>query len=1177
MLTMTFGSKGERTLDAWRGASKSVRRFRSGELIVARVVAVVFLASLAIAQSTTGSIYGQISDPSHALVVNANVTAISQATGVSYPATSDSQGNYAVLNVPPGIYNVTVEKEGFDLASIKDVRIVIDQKQLINFELKIGAVSTVETVTAAPTMLKTESVETGDVIESHDMLNLPLEGRHFYDLTLLSAGVTYGAGNTNTFNFAVNGQREYANAIQIDGVDSTTNRTQDITATPSVDAIEEFKVATSTFSAEFGSSAGGEVSIQTKAGTNQWHGDAYEFFRPNFTAAKDYGIYGNSILPSILKQHNYGGTFGGPIRKNKTFFFASYEGVRLRTASNYIDNVPPINQIKVLPDGSVDLSGLIDPLAGTPNVPAGQVIPIFDPQVSFSSSGTASRQFPGNIIPASEVSKAGLNTLLNFFPKPNLPGSLNGWFKNLSVHAPDNQDTKLADARIDHNFSDNDRLSGVFHYNYGTIYIAGPYGNLATVPNAGDNDFGQNEESGAEEYSVSETHLLSTRFINEVRFGYTHYYQAQYPLLSGANLASEYGVGNISEPGFPATYGYPYIQLYSGYFTGGSTYKPYYVRDHNWQLSDNVTISGVGKHEFKFGGDFRRLHSNPEFSLFPTGYQYYGAYYEPATSDPTYSYFNPSAWFPNGGSDISDLLVGLPYEMDIGLQLTNPHTQTWEMHFYGEDTCKVSPRLTLNYGIRYEFQAPYAEASNYAANYDPTTKSMLLAGRGGNSAALMNSRWNDFAPRVGFAFQVNPKTVLRGGYGIFYSPENDAREDILTKNYPFNEQDQYFDIYYNGPCEVSAKVPYCDGMYDYQLDAGIPRNTTINIPSGASSIPTASIPQGYLLTNYYVNPKLRTGYSEQFNLALQRELGSNFTVEAAFVGTKSHHLSYEIGDINMNFTTGNDGLIDPNLGKIQALNDLGWAEYDSLQIKVTKRVSNNLNFLANYTYSHNIDNGPSPFNLGQNSDYPQNPYDLNAEIASADNDLRHNFIFSGLYRLPIGKGQALFSHWGRIPDAMLGGWQLNGILSMHTGTPVNVVRGAPLNTCPGARPDLVGDPNGAPPTAPPGSGPPAAPDRGYYAFNVAAFAVPTSLTGCTPGTAGRNLIVGPGFINTDASIFKEFGIRENMKLQTRLELFNAFNTPHFNNPDGLFTDGTFGQITSVGEMRVVQLAAKFIF
>ncbi len=1182
MLTTSFFSRVRGIRSIARGAvgiKETSKRNSGGACPALAVVAFLLplLVSAAVAQSTTGSVYGQITDQSGAVVVGARVTALNSATGVSYPGRSDTVGNYTVFNLLPGVYDVTVEQDGFESTVIKNVRIVIDQKQLLNFRLKVGAVAAVATVTAAPTMLQTQSAETGDVIQSHDILNLPLQGRNFYSLTGLAAGVTSGAGNTNTFNFAMNGQREYANSIQIDGVESTSNRTQDITATPSVDAVEEFKVATSSFSAEFGSSAGGEVSIQTKSGSNQWHGDAYEFFRPNFTAAKDYGIYGNYIPPSILKQHNYGGTLGGPIVKNKTFFFVSYEGVHQSSAANYIDSVPPINQIKVLPDGSVDLSGLIDPLAGQNGVPAGQVIPIFDPQVSFQNYGGFAQQFPGNVIPASEVSTAGLNTLLHFFPKPNVTGSDNGWFKNYLVSAPDKTISKVADARLDQNFSDNDRLSVVFHYNYGTIYDAGPYGNNATVPNAGDNDFGNNQESGAQEYAVSEIHLFSTRFFNEARFGYTNYYLNQYPLLQGQNLANQYGMANVSVPGFPATYSYPYVQLYSGYFTGGSSYKPFYIRDRNWQLSDSVTLSGVGKHEFKFGGDFRRLNSYPNFSLFPTGYQYYGAYFSPSTSDPTFGYFNPYAWFPNGGSDISDLLVGVPFVTDVGLQLTNPHTRSWEMHFFGTDTYRVTPRLTLTYGLRYEFQAPYTEANNQAANYDPKTDSMLLAGRGGNSAGLMNSRWNNFAPRVGFAFQVTPKTVLRGGYGLFYSPENDAREDILTKNYPFAELSSYENYYYLGPCQVTTQNPVCNGTYNYQLDQGIPRNTTVAIPSGASSIPTASIPQGALLTSYYVNPTMKTGYAEQYNLALQRELGSNFTLEAAFVGMKSHHLSYEIGDVNFDLATGSDGLLTPNLGKIQALTDLGWSEYDSLQVKLTKRVSKNLNFLANYTYSHNIDNGPSPFNLGQNSDYPQNPYDLNAEVASADNDVRHNFVFSGLYQLPIGRGQKFFANWGRVEQFMLGGWQLNGILALHTGNPVNVVRGAALNTCPGVRPDLVGDPNGTPPPAPNGSGPAAAPDRGYYAFNVAAFSVPSTLTGCTPGTAARNMITGPGFASADASIFKEFGIKEDIKLQARFEVFNITNTPHFGNPDGVITDGTFGQLTRAGQMRVVQLAAKLIF
>jgi len=1119
-------------------------------------VAVLFalLGPTVIAQSTTGSIYGQITDQSGALVVGARVTALNSATGVSYQGSSDAEGNYTVFNLPPGVYNATVEKEGFDSAAIRDVRIVIDQKQLLNFRLKIGAVATVEMVTAAPTMLQTESAETGEVIQSHEILDLPLLGRTFYELTLLTAGVSYGAGNTNAFNFSVNGQREYANSIQIDGVESTTNRTQDITATPSVDSVEEFKVSTSDYAAEFGNSAGGVVSIQTKSGTNKLHGTAYEFFRPNFTAARSYGFTGAHIPPSELKQHNYGGTLGGPIFKNKTFFFISYEGTKEEQNLNSLYDTPPINEITVNPDGSVDLSKLLDPLAGT-------TIPIYDPATSV--------QFAGNVIPANRISKAGLNVLQDFFAKPNLPGDDFGWYQNYLANAPVTFSQKQADARLDHNFSDNDRFSAVFHYNDSQNLTENLYYGHTVVPGADDTDFAQNELSGAEEFSIGETHLFSARFFNEARLGYTAYHQDQYSLLNGHDWSTQYGVGNIAIPGFPATDAFPYIQA-AYYFTGGSSYKPYYVRDNNYQFTDNIVLSGVGKHEFKFGGDFRRLHSNPTFSIFPTGYQYYaGGYFgQSLTSDPSLANPNYSAWFPWGGSEISDLLLGLPQSVSIGLQLTNPHTRSWEMEFYGQDTYKFSPRLTLNYGLRYEYMAPYTEEHNDMANYDPASDSMLLAGRGSNPAGLIQSRKTNFAPRLGVAYQLDPKTVLRAGYGLFFSPENDGREDVLTKNVPFAELNTYTNTH---------------SQTNYLLDTGVPRNTTIAIPSGASSIPTSTIPDGTSFTAYDINPKMRTGYTEMFNVSVQRELGSNLTLDTAFVGARSHELSYRVGNINTDDPVSGLPRVTPYLNQVQFLSDQGWAEYNALQVKLTKRVSHDLNFLASYTYGHNLDNGPAPFDLGQNNNYPQDPYNLNAEIASADDDVRHNFVFSGLYRLPVGKGQKFLGSAGRATDLIVGGWQLNAIFSMRTGTPVNVVRGASLNTCPGVRPNLIGDPNGTPPPAPSGATP-SIPDRGYYAFNIAAFDSTPFTVGtpsyCTPGTAGRNLITGPGYVNLDSSLFKEFAITETARIQARFEFFNTLNTPHFSGPDGLATDGTFGQIDFTNgnsNMRIAQAAVKIIF
>ncbi len=432
----------------------------------------------------------------------------------------------------------------------------------------------------------------------------------------------------------------------------------------------------------------------------------------------------------------------------------------------------------------------------------------------------------------------------------------------------------------------------------------------------------------------------------------------------------------------------------------------------------------------------------------------------------------------------------------------------------------------------------------------------------------MNARWNQFAPRFGVAFQINPRTVLRGGWGLFYSPENDAREDLLTKNFPFAIQQAWNNIPYDGPCFGNS----CNGSYFYQIDQGIPRISTPPIPPGASSIPSSAIPtlipNGNSETTFYINPNIKTGYSESFNVALQREVGSNFTVEAAFVASRGHHLSYEVGDLNMDLSTQKDGLIDTNLGQIQGLTDLGWSEYNSLQVKVTKRVSKNLNFLANWTYSHAMDNGPAPFDLGHiNSDNPQDPYDLNAEIASSDFDVRHSFNFSGLYHLPVGRGQRFLGNLGRPEELVLGGWQLNGILGMRTGTPVNVTTASSIQACPGMRPDLVGDPTISKSQR----------TLAEY-FNTKAFVAPTGGQ-CIPGNTPRNVLTGPGYVNADLSLFKDFSITERAKLQTRFEFFNATNTPHFSNPNAdLGTSTTFGSITrTYGNMRIIQVAAKFIF
>lgn len=1109
-----------------------------------------FVESTAMAQDTRASITGTVTDPTGAVISDSEVTALNQDTGVRLNGRTDASGNYVVLNLLPGPYTISATKPGFATAAVNNAILVINQKLRQDFHLKPGAVTDTTTVTSAPAVLQTQSAETGTVIETEDILDLPLEGRVFTDLILLAPGTVPAGGSINTFSASVNGQREYANSIRVDGVESTTNRTQDLTSTPSVDAVQEFKVSTSAYDAELGRSGAGVISIQTKAGTNAFHGDAYEFFRPNFTAARPYS-FGPKPPPSNLKQHNYGGTLGGPIKRNRAFFFASYEGIKTSDSYTILDSTPPIGQINFLPDGSVDLSHLLDPSTGNPIV-------TFDPNAFDPTTGTA-HPFPNDIIPANRVSPAGKAILLNFFPKPNLPGTGNGWFNNFSATAPRPSNGKTGDGRYDETLTHADQLFVVYHYGYSDQDYREPYYGQTVVPGGGDADQANKQNQTTNELSASETHTFGPNKLNEFRFGYTRYNLSQSNQLNGHDYSSQFGVGNITVAGFPATVGFPYIFLGSGYLAGGSTYKPYFVQDVNYQVVDNFSVSQVGRHDLKFGGDFRRLNSHPDFSLFPTGFQYYGSFGASVTSDPTFNHFYPGAFFYTGGSDIADLLLGLPLSVDIGIQLTKPHTQSWEAAAYVQDTFKVNPKLTFNYGIRYEFQNPYTEVHNGISNFDPATKTILVAGLGGNSASLIQARKDQFGPRFGFAYLANESTVVRGGYGIYYSPENDGREDALTKNVPFSNQSVYKNPL-GGP-----------GPYAYQLDTGVPRNTNIILPpSGSGSIDPATIPNANLLTTYYVDPHLKTGTSQLFNFTVQQLLSQTLSLEMGYVGALAHNLSYQIGDINA-APDGSDSRVTPNLGKIQALGAYGWSKYNSLQVKLTKRSSRNLSFLASYTWGHAFDNGPAPFDLGHiNNDEPQDPYNLHAETGSSDFDVRHNFVFSGLYRLPIGRGQHYFSTWNPTTNFLLGGWQLNSIFNMRSGTPVNVVRvNNPTSSFPGLRPDLVGNP-----VLPRGD---RTLDRYFNtdAFNQDRF---TGDMSNAPGTAGRNLFSGPGFINLDSSLFKTFTIREKYNLQTRLEAFNTFNTPHFANPDGNENGGSFGMIRFLnGGPRVLQLAAKFIF
>jgi hypothetical protein len=554
------------------------------------------------------------------------------------------------------------------------------------------------------------------------------------------------------------------------------------------------------------------------------------------------------------------------------------------------------------------------------------------------------------------------------------------------------------------------------------------------------------------------------------------------------------------------------------------------------------------RHSLKLGYEYRHLNSHPDFSLFPTPYEYFGGAYAAMTSDPTYTFYQSDAYYGNGGSEIADLLLGLPYVVMQGLQLTNPDTTSNEQTLYLQDSWQSTSRLNLNYGVRYEYRQPYVEANNNAANFDRSSLNILIANRGSNSRSLVDSNKANFMPRIGAAYMIDNATTVRAGFGLFYTAENDAREDILTKNYPFFTQNEY------------VNSPY---YFSYYLDTGIPRSTTVNLPSGVSSIDMTTVP-GAANETVYSEPKdFPDGYSEMYNLTVQRMLPENLSLEAGYVGGQAHKLSYAVGNYNVS------NHLSSEIGKVQTLLPAGMSNYNALQAKAERRYANGWSVLAAYTYAHSLDNGPAPFDL-RNSSAPQSPFNLNSEYATSAADLKHNVTLSNQIEMPLGRGKRYLHSAAPLVDALIGGWHVNSIASFHTGTPVNVVSNAGYADYPGLRPNLVAGENLTLPHH----------KRTITEwFNTAAF---TSTPGQSnsnpiPGNAGRNLVRGPGYTNVDFSLFKSFSLPETMTLQFRAESFNLLNTPHYDNPNASRNSGSFGAITSAGGLRIMQFALKIIY
>lgn len=1102
-------------------------------------------ASAAGGQATTGSISGHVADPGGAAVAGANVSIRNVDNGLITTATTDRAGEFIETAMPPDHYTITIEKDGFTTAHVAAFKLDIDQKARFEVPLKVGAVSTEVTVSDAAPVLQLQGAETGQVIGAQEIEDLPTLGRDFSTLMFLVPGVVTGTRGANTnLNISVNGQREYSNSYQINGVE-VSGLNNDTNVRPSPDAIQEFKVVTSSYAPEFGRASGGSVLIQTKSGTNNVHGSSFFFYRPSGTAANNYDAAAGTVPTTVQK--NYGGTVGGPLIKDKAFLFLGYEGYRNQFSDSYYgETLVGQNQVTFDSQGNADLSKLKDPYTGNQ-------VPIFDPY--FFEYNYYPQQFPGNIIPYYDVSPAGRKIVQNLYPAAR--GALaNNPYENFQTTQFFYLTSNVGNMRADYTFSQNNRLYLTYDVEQGTYTTTDPYAGAIPQKGGGGADSGGYESYENHSVALTYDHTFTPSLLNEARATYFISPVTENSLLDGSKLASSYGIANANISGFPQTYGFPQIQMGSGATTGGSTFKPLKARENVLGLIDSITWTR-GQHNVKVGYEFRQLKSLSTYSLFPVPYEYFAGPGSNFTSDPYYGFYDSNAYYYNGGAEIADLLLGLPEVVYQGLQLVTPHTSSNEHSMYAQDYWQITPKLNITYGLRYEYVQPWVEASNNQSNFDLNTLNINIAGRGSNSRSLVNSNLNNVMPRVGMAYQMLPKTVIRAGFGIFYSHENDGKNVILTQNYPFYTEQKYTNSIY-------------DYYYNYTLDAGAARATTITVPSTTASLNLTTVP-GASVQNVNSEPvNFPTGYSRNYNVTVQQQVGRTMSVELGYVGALSRDLSQKVGDYNVNKH------LSAKLGQVEVTQATGLSNYNSLQAKFTRRMASGYSAIVAYTYSHNLDNGPAPPDLGLGHDYPQNPFNVNAEYGNADNDVRHNFTAAQIIDLPFGRGRHFLHDANAVTDAFLGGWQLNSITTLHTGTPFNVVSNGNNSTYPGLRPDLVGNPHVG--------------HRTINAwFNPAAFALNASQKGGgnAPGTAARNLLYGPGYTDEDLSLFKVFSLPHEWKFQVRMEGFNVLNTSRYGQPDSDFSHynaanpskSSFGKITGggAGNQRILQFGGRFVF
>jgi hypothetical protein len=1143
---------------------------------------VLLLAAVLTAQAPTAELTGTISDVSGAVVPNAEVTATNEETGFTRKVSSNELGFYTVPLLPPGIYRMSVQKEGFRSVERKGLRLHVSDKVTLDYALEVGALAETVSVSAETPLLQTEQASQGAVIDNSKIVTLPLNGRNPFSLAALAPGVQPGGGfftarvfqeQVNQGNFIANGGASFQNDILMDGTSNTVAGHGQLAMTPSVDAIEEFRVQTSNYSAEYGRTGGAIINIVTKAGTNQLRGTAYEFLRNKVLDAGNYFNNAAGIERQPFVYNQYGITSGGPVYlpkiydgRNRTFFFVSYEGVKVRRARFFNGTVPT----------EAMRTGNFNDLRSA----AGQPILIYNPfSTRRQGSGYIRDIFPGNTIPASMHDKVGVNAS-QYIPLPNQQTPTVA--RNYIANASQANNLTMWQWRGDHNLSSNNRIFVRLSKDKQEDIAPNFYGNIAGEPNT--YSYSAQPDWHA---TVSDTHNFGAATLLDVRAGFARNGFDRRPKSAGFDP---------TELGFPSALRQSAQELYfptfnvGGYSGVGSRANDKFILGADtYSLVPQLTVIR-GRHTMKIGGDFRAFRHNTFNASSPVGTYAFAAGF---TQGP-----DPLRSSLTAGDGFASMLLGTMGSATAQVRASISY-QTLYSAGYFQDDIKVNSKLTLNLGLRYDYEGPRTERFNRLSFFDydainPVGQSIGLpdlrgglqfVGVDGNPRGWSDPDRNNFGPRFGFAYQPFAKTAIRGGYGLTYLPGG-------TSNSGYGAGQDGFSV---ATSEIATED---GGLTPFTLLSNA-FSRGLDQPSGSSLGMRTLLGQGVAGYPRWV----RTGYMQQWSFNIQRELPGQFHVEAGYVGSRGVKLpvSFQLNSLPDQYLSLRQSLLDqvpnpfasvvssgaltrPTTTRGQLLRPYpqftgvnfpqsaaGSSSYHSFQFSVQRRYSNGLSLTAAYTNAKLISDTDGlksgSWIPGEVSVGAQNPNDLRMERAVAPQDVSQRLVFNYIYDLPFGKGKALLSG-NRIASALAGGWTITGITTLQKGRPLNLT--APNNTNSyggGSRPNNNGQSAALP------SG-----DRTLRRwFNTSVFSQPEPFTF---GTTGRTLpdVREPGITNFDFSVHRTFSLLESLRLQFRAEFFNALNTPQFGRPNGAFGNVLFGVINSqANSPREIQFGLKLIY